>query len=113
MGNSTPSKIGYRYGLVMFVFGVLMVGINAALIYFSNTYYPKILCIGIAISVMSLIFFVFPGGIPVQKADGKDLNKELWNNAPTLHKVMWVVWGILAIALAVIVLFKFDPSYFK
>ncbi len=111
--NPKPVKMGYRYGLVLLIFGLIMVGINYALLHFSNSYYPKILAIGIAISSLSLVFFVFPGGTIVKKSEGKDMNKELWNNAPGLHKAMWVIWGILSIALAIFALIKFDPQFYK
>jgi hypothetical protein len=37
----------------------------------------------------------------------------MFHNAPVLHKVMWVVWGIAAMAVAVYALFTFDPDFLK
>ena len=111
--NLKPKKIGYQYGLVFLVFGLAMIGVNAIMLYLGNNYFPKLLAIGIALSILSLVFFIFPGGVSSNKMVGKDINKELWNNAPRLHKIMWIIWAIVSVICAVFALISFDPEFYE
>lgn len=89
--NSKLVKIGYRYGLILLIFGLVIVGINVIMIYTSNEYFPKLLTVGIAISLFAPIFFVFPGGSLDKMPETKDMGKTLVKNAPAFHKVIWIV----------------------
>jgi hypothetical protein len=111
--KTKPVKIGYRYGFILLGFGLVMVGINVAMLYFSRNYYPKVLTIGMAISFLSFIFFIFPGGTVAEMPPAREMNREFWSNAPLLHKIIWIVWGIISIAVAFIALISFDPDFYK
>jgi hypothetical protein len=111
--NSKPVKIGYRYGLILLIFGLVVVGFNVAMIFFSESYFPKLSAVGIAITLLAPIFFIFPGGSLEKMPETKDMGKMLMSNAPVLHKIMWIVWGIVAIAIAMYTLISFDPQFYK
>lgn len=111
--NSKPVKIGYRFGLILFICGLVLVGINVGMLYFSDSYYPKLVTMGMAVTILSLIFFIFPGGSVAKMPEGKDLNKVFWQNAPVIHKVMWIVWGIVSIGIAFFLLINFDPDFLQ
>lgn len=115
MTNSTAKsvKIGYRYGLIMFISGALLVGINVVMIYMSDYYYPKLLAVGMAIALLSPIFFIFPGASVEKMPQAKEINKVFWKTAPGLHKAMWITWGIVSIAIAVFALISFDPEFYQ
>ncbi len=115
MENATGKKvkIGYKYGLVMLISGILLVGINVGMLYLNNSYYPKLLTVGIAIAFLSPVFFIFPGATLDKMPVGKDINKVFWKTAPGIHKVMWITWGIISIAISVIALISFDPDFVK
>jgi hypothetical protein len=111
--GSKPVRIGYRYGLILFVCGIVIVGINVAMILISKQYFPKMMTVGVAISLLAPIFFVFPGGQIDKMPETKDMGKGLFKNAPMLHKIMWIVWGIAAVIIAVLGLIAFDPNFWK
>jgi hypothetical protein len=111
--ENKPVKIGYRYGLILFSVGILMAAINVVTLHFKDEYYPKVFVTGLALTFLSLIFFIFPGGTVAQMPVGRELNKVFWKNAPALHRVMWIVWGILSIAAAFLVLIGMDPDFYK
>jgi hypothetical protein len=111
--NSNPVKIGFRYGLILLACGLIIVGINVAVLFISDYYLPKMLTVGIAITLLAPIFFVFPGGSLEKMPETKDMGKALMQNAPMLHKVMWIVWGIISVAIAFFALISFDPDFLK
>jgi hypothetical protein len=111
--NPKPVKIGVRYGLILLACGLVIVGINVVVLFASDYYFPKLLTVGIAISLLAPIFMVFPGGTLDKMPEMKDMGKALMQNAPTLHKAMWIIWGIASVAIAFFALISFDPDFLK
>ena len=108
-----PVKAGYRYGLILLVTGIVLVAINTLMIVFSDRYFPKLLVTGAAITLMAPVFFIFPGGTLDKMPEMRDMGKALFRNAPLFHKIIWIVWGIAAVAGACIALFWLDPGFFR
>jgi hypothetical protein len=111
--NSKPVKAGYKYGLILLIFGIFVVAVNVAMLFFSERYFPKLFAVGIALTLLAPIFFIFPGATLDKMPETKDMGKILFRNAPVLHKVMWIVWGVVSVAIALIALIRFDPQFFK
>lgn len=111
--SSKPVKIGFRYGLILLACGLVIIAINVAVLFLSNYFFPKMLTVGVAITLLAPIFFIFPGGSIDKMPETKDMGKALMQNAPTLHKVMWIIWGIISVGLAFFALISFHPDFFK
>jgi hypothetical protein len=104
-------KIGLRYGAVLMIGGMVVVGINVLMLYMSDRYFPKLLAAGMAMVLAGPVFMLFPGRPVAERPAVKDMAKVLMANAPVGYKIAWIVWGIISLAIAIVMLFQFDPDF--
>ncbi len=102
-------QYGKLFGVVFSIFGALILLLELHFIFNLGQYHPKFLISSIFILGMGLTFLVFSGG-KFSKSDYPDINFDaktgfmlLWNNAPQLHKIIWVLAAIIFILLAFLV----------
>lgn len=106
-------KIGLRYGATLMIGGMVVVGINVLMLYMSDYYFPKLLTAGIAMVLVGPVFMLFPGRPVAEKPAVKDMAKLLMAHAPAGHKIAWIVWGIISVAISIVMLFQFDPDFMR
>ena len=94
---------GRFVGALLIVLGGILWGINIGLLS-SSGYTFKILLAGPALALWGVSLLIFPGK-HVPFAAWKDLpqnERNRWmREAPTLHKIVWVVAGILGIVVGI------------
>lgn len=96
-------KAGRFIGSILFVIGVIL---TLLLIYWvtSAKSLPKLLVAGPVFVLLGLGMFLFPGGnVTVQEinASGSEEGvKRLWKDAPILHRVIWIVFGVIGLIIA-------------
>ncbi len=99
-------QYGKLFGAVFSAFGTVILLLELFFIFDSGQYHPKFLISSIFLLGMGLTFFVFSGG-KFSKSDYPDVDFDaktgfmlLWNHAPQLHKIIWVLAAIIFIVLA-------------
>jgi ABC-type uncharacterized transport system permease subunit len=95
-----PFRLGFSYGLKLLIGGAIFTLINVGILYATDYYFPKLFIAGIVLTLTAPSFMLFAGGMVYEKPEPKDMMKVLWKNAPALHRIMWIVWGIGALAFA-------------
>lgn len=99
-------QYGKLFGIVFSMFGAVILLLELSFISNSGQYHPKFLISSIFFLGMGLTFFIFSGGkfsksdYPNVDFDAKTGFMLLWNQAPQLHKIIWVVAAIVFIIIA-------------
>jgi hypothetical protein len=93
-------KKGRPLGITLLVVGILFIGVNYFLIYNATFFFPKMILIGFPTSMLGLAMILFQGGdfsaeIKVPKP------KEMFKNAPLLHKLMWILFTLVGLIIGI------------
>ncbi len=101
-------KAGRVIGIVLLVFGSILSGVLVYIITRVQSL-PRILIAGPSILGLGLAMFIFPGGNITYKemnnAGSKQGIRLLWSTTPVLHKLIWILGGIIGLAISFKILF--------
>lgn len=96
-------KAGSVIGVVLLILGSILTGILVYIISSAQSL-PKILVAGPVILGVGISMFVFPGGdFTLKELNNKGSKKGirfLWSCAPTLHKLVWIITGLIGLAIS-------------
>lgn len=92
--------VGRAVGIGLLIIGIIGVTCSFTIVEAFGAI-PRILASGSAFLCIGLAMVIFPGGnITTSELQLKSKpQKVMWTWAPTLHKVMWIVAGIIGISL--------------
>ena len=99
------NRAGYVSAGAVFLFALLFLGINVYSFTKNNEYYPKYLYGGFLSLFWGIALIFFPGG-KRKVADYPGGNVQfwqLWNEAPKLHRYVWMAATLLSVVVSVFV----------
>lgn len=86
-------KTDKKFGLGFLIVGLVLILINYLSISFTDYFYPKMLIVGLSVSMFGIAMVLFPGGdIPENTPNGQKINV-MFKGAPLLSKIMWVAFA--------------------
>ena len=91
---------GRFVGIILFVLGVPATIFGYLMLNDDGSIY-KIMLAGPVLVLIGLAMLVFPGGdVTIQDINSK--SKSMWGEAPTGHKIVWLLAGAIGIAVALV-----------
>lgn len=101
-------RAGIAAAIAFVVLGIGIISFEYYLLTSSGKFYPKLLAASFILIVLGLTMFIFPGPkmsfSQIRKEPRKGRGGPLWVNAPTGHKVAWIIGVVIGAALAIYVM---------
>ncbi|NER15854.1 hypothetical protein [Spongiivirga citrea] len=96
-------KAGRVIGIVLLVIGGALTGILIVLVTTAQSL-PKLLVAGPSLVGLGIGMFFFPGTNCTYKEMNRLGSKKglhlLWSDAPILHRIIWIIGGIIGLAVS-------------
>ncbi|MGB1248976.1 MAG: hypothetical protein ACPG4Z_08820 [Chitinophagales bacterium] len=89
-------KSAQKVGVGLIIFGLLFLVINFIMLKTSGYFLPKLLLVGIVITISSIGFIVRPGA-NVHLENNNRFFQDLWSRSKGLDRIVWVVFLLLSL----------------
>lgn len=101
--DSESKTLGIHDSLVFLGIGAVLILINVIMICTAESYFPKILAVGMVSFCVGIGTIVFPAPDIVTSENKKEAAKERFDEASPLTKVIWILYALAGIGGAIVV----------